>query len=145
MKESDAEGPASHGDPESCVGTREGAGEALTGVHAGGLLSYEIRLNQGADAVVRSGRQHARTRHGECAGDPARSETSRRCGNSMREHRETPGPPAGDGPEGRAGKAVGRRPARRGHGESDRPILPTKLPNKAEPSAAEAVEGRGLS
>ena len=63
----------------------------------------------------------------------------------MRENRETPCPPSGDGPEGRAGKAVGRTPAMHGHGESDRPVLPTKLPNKAEQSAAEAVEGRGLT
>ena len=143
MKESHTEGPASHSDPESCVGTREGAGEALTGAHTGGVLSREIRLNQGADAVVLSGRQHTRMRQGECAGDPARSETSSTSGNSMRENRETPCPPSGDGPEGRAGKAIGRTPAMHGHGESDRPILPTKLPNKAEQSAAEAAEGRG--
>jgi hypothetical protein len=60
MKESHTEGPASHGDPESCVGAREGTGEALTGAHTGGVLSREVRLNQGADAVVLSGRQHAR-------------------------------------------------------------------------------------
>ena len=29
------EGVANHDGPESCVGVREGAGEALTGVHAG--------------------------------------------------------------------------------------------------------------
>lgn len=63
----------------------------------------------------------------------------------MRENRETPCPPSDDGPEGRAGKAVGRTPAMHGHGESDRPVLPTKLPNKAEQSAAKAVEGRGLT
>jgi len=35
MKESDIEGLATHGDPGSCVGVREGAGEALTGARAG--------------------------------------------------------------------------------------------------------------
>ena len=30
-KESDIEGLATHDGPESCVGAREGAGEALTG------------------------------------------------------------------------------------------------------------------
>jgi hypothetical protein len=35
MEELYAEGLASHGGPESCAGVREGAGEALTGVHAG--------------------------------------------------------------------------------------------------------------
>ena len=32
-----------------------------------------------------------------------------------------------------------------GHGKSDRPIVPAKLPNKAGQPAAEAVEGRGLT
>lgn len=32
-----------------------------------------------------------------------------------------------------------------GHGKSDGPIVPAKPPNKAEPKAAEAVEGRGLA
>ena len=35
MKESYREGPASRPDPESCVGDRKVAGEALTGVHPG--------------------------------------------------------------------------------------------------------------
>jgi hypothetical protein len=35
MKEFYTEGVATHGGPESCVGVREGVGEALTGVHAG--------------------------------------------------------------------------------------------------------------
>src|SRR5215472_11772382 len=48
MKESHAKGLASHGNPESCAGTREGAGEALTGAHTGGVLSRENRRNQGA-------------------------------------------------------------------------------------------------
>ena len=43
MRESDTEGVATHGGPESCVCVREGAGEALTGVRAAGLLSREIK------------------------------------------------------------------------------------------------------
>jgi hypothetical protein len=35
MEELYVEGVASHGGPESCVGVREDAGEALTGVHTG--------------------------------------------------------------------------------------------------------------
>ena len=51
MKESHIEGLASHDGPESCAGTRKGAGEALTGVCTGGVWSRETRRNQGADAV----------------------------------------------------------------------------------------------
>ena len=35
MQELYVEGIANHDDPESCVGVREGNGEALTGAHAG--------------------------------------------------------------------------------------------------------------
>ena len=49
---------ANHNDPESCVGIRKGDGEALTGEHAGRVLSREKFIVQGADAVEKSGRQH---------------------------------------------------------------------------------------
>jgi hypothetical protein len=42
MNEPHGEDPASHPDPESCVRTGNGAGEALTGVHAGPISSCEI-------------------------------------------------------------------------------------------------------
>lgn len=145
MREPHIEGPASHDDPESCAGVRKDSGEALTGAHTGGVLSRETRCNQGADAVVLSGRQHSRARYGEGAGDPARSETSSTCGNSMRENREIPCPPPGDGPGGRAGKVGDRNPAMHGHGKSDRPIVPANPPNKSGKLDAEAVEERGLT
>ena len=44
---------------------------------------------------------------------------------------------------GRIGKASGREPMMNGQGTSDRPAVPTKLPNRAEDSATEVVEGRG--
>ena len=42
MEELYVEGVAIHDGPESCVGVREGDGEALTGVRAGQPLSREI-------------------------------------------------------------------------------------------------------
>jgi group II intron reverse transcriptase/maturase len=63
----------------------------------------------------------------------------------MRENREIPYPPLGDGPGGRAGKVDDRNPAMHGNGKSDSSVLPTKSPNKADGIAAEVVEGRGLT
>jgi RNA-directed DNA polymerase len=145
MKESYTQGLASHGNPESCANVRKDAGEALTGAHTGGVLSRENRCDQGADAVVLCGRQHVGARDGEHTHDPARSQTSSTCGNSMRENREIPYPPPEDGTGGRAGKVEDRKPAMHGHGKSDSSIVPTKLPNKAVKAAAEAMEGRGLT
>jgi hypothetical protein len=58
MEEPYGEGVASHTDPESCAASREAGGEALTGAHAGGVLSREMSGNQDADAVLFGGRQH---------------------------------------------------------------------------------------
>jgi hypothetical protein len=55
---------ANHDDPESCIGIREGAGEALIGEHAGRVLSREKLMVRGADAVEKGGRQHGTARHG---------------------------------------------------------------------------------
>ena len=145
MKESHNEGPASHDGPESCAGAREGTGEALTGVHMGGVLSRENKRNQGADAVMSGGRQHAYVRKGENISNPARSETSSTCGNSMRENREIPCLPFEGGTEGRVGKVDDRNPAMIEQGKSDNSIVPAKLSNEAGWPAEEAVEGRGLT
>ena len=58
MKELYGEGLATHADPESCAGSRKGAGEALTGAHAGRAIEPRKPLLLGADAVTTSGRQH---------------------------------------------------------------------------------------
>jgi hypothetical protein len=58
MKESYGEGLAIHTGPESCVGNRKGASEALTGVRAGRVLSRERGLDRDADALPERGRQH---------------------------------------------------------------------------------------
>ncbi len=62
---------ANHDDPESCVGIRKDDGEALTGEHAGRVLSREKFTVQGADAVEISGRQHGLGRYGEHQPGPA--------------------------------------------------------------------------
>ncbi len=93
MKESDAEGVAIHSDPESCVGVREGVGEALTGARAGWAIEPRNQGFRGADVVKRGGRQHSRQRFRELSGDPARSKILCMYGTSMRENREVPWSP----------------------------------------------------
>ncbi len=96
MEVSYSEGLANHAGPESCVGVREGAGEALTGVRAGWVLSREIHapprggLLRGADAVEIDGRQYRRRRQGEAPQDPARSKTPRMHASTSRGNREVP-------------------------------------------------------
>jgi hypothetical protein len=62
----------------------------------------------------------------------------------MRENREVPWPPV---PlmvgAGREGNAFGGNPLMHGHGKSDGPVVPAKLPNKTASAVAEVVEGRG--
>ena len=73
---------------QSCVGIRKDVGEALTGEHAGRVLSREKFTVQGADAVETSGRQHGLGRYGERQSDPAWSETSRTRGSHLHGNRE---------------------------------------------------------
>jgi hypothetical protein len=54
MKESGIEGVAIRDDPESCVGVREGVGEAFTGAHVGGAIEPRNPWSRGADAVVKA-------------------------------------------------------------------------------------------
>ena len=79
---------ADHNGPESCVGAREGGGEALTGVHAGRVSSREKLKVQGADAVETSGRQHGTARKGELRPSPAWSETSRTHASQLQGNRD---------------------------------------------------------
>ena len=65
MKEPYAEGLATHSGPESCAEAHEGLGEALTGAHAGWVLSRERIQVRGADLVGQGGRQYGQARVGE--------------------------------------------------------------------------------
>jgi len=144
MKEPYGEGLASHTGPESCVGRREAAGEALTGVHADQPLSSEIKLS---GTPTTSSRAEGNIGHGvkreSCSG-PAESKTLCMRGNSLHGNREIPSALLVDGGKGRSEKAESRTSDMYAGGKSDGPIVPEKLPNKdGANSSAEAVEGRG--
>ena len=67
------EGPAIHTGPESCAGTREGIGEALTGARTGGVLSGVSYVVRGADVVAACRRQQGEARQRKGLNYPASS------------------------------------------------------------------------
>jgi hypothetical protein len=69
------EGVANHIDPESCAGTREGLGEALTGERIGQPSSRGRGNIPGADAVLNAEGETEGRVNRECPEDPAWSET----------------------------------------------------------------------
>jgi RNA-directed DNA polymerase len=145
MKEPHIEGVATHDDPESCTDGREAGGEALTGARTGSVLSRENRQSGAPTSLSETEGDTTRGRHRESLGGPARSQTRSTCGTSSRENREVPRSLAADGAAGRAGKAEGQTPAMHDQGKSDRPVVPTKPPNRAGQPATEAAEGRDLA
>ena len=85
---------ASHDDPESCVGGRKAVGEALTGEHAGGVLSRE-KFPSGAPTLWRE----AEGNTGWCVTAsattaPRGQETSCTRGSHLHGNREIPRPAA---------------------------------------------------
>jgi hypothetical protein len=95
MEESYGKDLASHPDDESCVGDRKGAGEALTGAHAGQPSSCEIR-SSGVPTRLSEAEGHTEDDViGESSPDPAQSETLCMCGNSLHRKREIPRVPTG--------------------------------------------------
>ena len=96
MKVSYGEGLAIRTGSESCIGARKGAGEALTGVRTGQVLSREIEhplckrwALRGADVVEASGRLHWKRRDRETLLDSARSETLRMYASTLYGNRES--------------------------------------------------------
>ena len=142
MKESYGKDPASHPDPESCVGGREDAGEALTRAHAGQPLSSEITLSGVPTPCGEGEGNMADGAKREPAANAAESETLSMCGNSSHEKREIPRVPTG-GAVGRLEKVYDRTSGAYAPGKSDGRVVPRKPPNKGAPAApAEVVEGR---
>ena len=140
MKESHGKDPASHPDPESCVGGRKDAGEALTGAHAGQPSSCAIR-SSGVPTLLSEAEGHTEIGvSGEPVPDPAQSETLCMRGNSSHGNRELPTPSIlwVD----RLEKATSRTSRMHGVGKSDDLRVPGEQANKGR-RPGEPVEGRG--
>ena len=93
MRELYVEGVATHDGPESCVGVREGEGEALTGVRVGRAIEPRNKHNRGADAVHGAEGHTGGSASRELLPDPARSKNLCMHGVSVRENREIPRSP----------------------------------------------------
>jgi RNA-directed DNA polymerase len=142
MREPYGEDPASRPDPESCVRTGNGAGEALTGAHVGPVLSCEIRPSGVPTPLSYAEGNTVGGVTGKPPSDPAQSETLRMRGNSSHGKREIPRVPAG-GKAGGSEKVDDCTSGMHAHGKSDGCVVPEKPPNRAgfDPTT-EAVEGR---
>ena len=145
MKEPHIEGVAIHDGPESCVGIREGAGEALTGVRVGQAIEPRNQRFGVPTSLTEAEGNIASGVKREPSADPARSKNLGMCGISMRENREIPWSPVLLITGRPRGEGRGRKPEMHDRGKSDSPIVPAKPSNKAVRAAAEAVEGRGLA
>ena len=107
MKESYSEGLANHAGLGSYAGVHKDEGGTLIEEHAGRVLSREMpQENQGADAVLTSGRRNRLQRKLMVQKDPARSETPGMHGNNLNGDWEIPRLPV---KAGRIGKSKDAR------------------------------------
>src|SRR3954454_13905026 len=143
MQESYRKDPASHPDPESCVGGRKDAGEALTGAHAGQPSSCEILLS-GVPTLLSEAEGHTEGGAiGEPPEDPAQSETLCMRGNPLHGKREIPRVPVVDGTAGRPEKVTNRNPGTHARGKSDGRIVCAGQRLDPEGSSPSAARMRG--
>ena len=70
MRVHHGEGVATHIDPESCAGIREGTGEALTGVRIGQATEPRKKNSPGCRRRSNIGRQNGRARYSRVPGWP---------------------------------------------------------------------------
>ena len=102
------EGLAVHTDPASCAGTREGAGEALTGARTGGVSSGVSYVVRGADVVAACRRQQGEVRQRKDLNHPASSLDPQHVRTSPVREPGDLRSALGSRAQGRIGKAGGR-------------------------------------
>ncbi len=143
MQEPYRKGVAHHPDPESCAGGRKGAGEALTGAHAG--RATELRNHSlGVPTSSRNGEGH--TNHSDMRELLERHPGVEEPRHVWKLRARKPGDPTDTpihGDEGRSAKVTNRTADMYIRGESDGPIVPKKRANNVGTPMAEPVEERG--
>ena len=88
-RDSHIEGLATHDDPESCGPACKDESEALTGAHAGRVLSREIEILPGAEAVCAAEGNTGSTANARWGGTwRGLRQTPSMRGSVMRENRE---------------------------------------------------------
>jgi hypothetical protein len=142
MRESNSEGVATHAVPESCVGAREDAGEALTGAHAGWDTELRNREFRVRTLWTQAERNTRRRVSASAVLGPAESTTPCTHGTSLYGNREILWWPARWKAGGDRQSPNREEPVMEGYRKSDRGIVPGKWLNNAHGRAAEAVEGR---
>lgn len=143
MKEPHIEGQAIHDDPESCADVRKDGREAFDRGTRGLGIGPRNQPFQGAEGATLPEGNTTEVRYRERPVGPARSETPRTRGILLHGNREILASSEADGVSDRTGKADGRNPGMYDARKSDGPIVLRKSSNKAGPSAAETMEGRG--
>ena len=107
MEELCTEGLATHGDPESCVASCEGRGEALTGARAGRAIEPR-KVNPGCRRCPGGGRQHCWQRYARAVSGPC---ALKEPGHVRNLHAREPGDPA-------FARPAGQRACRSGNAEA---------------------------
>lgn len=142
MQESHRKGRASHPDPRSCGGCREGPIEAWTGASAGWAIERRKAAIGVPPPLDFSGRPHGEGRYRESAADPASSKTLGTSRNFLHEHRETSEMSESPTPTDREAKAPGRTASMPVSEESDYAVVPMNPSNKDGHPSADRGEGR---
>jgi RNA-directed DNA polymerase len=141
MQESYRKGVASHPDPRSCGGYREGPIEAWIGASAGWAIERRKAAIGVPTRLDFSGRPHGRGRYRESSADPASSKTPGTSRHFLHENRETS--ERSERPQRPDREAKARRHTASVHAseESDHVRVPRNPSNKDGHPSAEKGEG----
>jgi RNA-directed DNA polymerase len=142
MQASHRQGLASHPDPRSCGGCREGPIEAWTGASAGGAIARRNAAIGVPTPLDFGGRPHGEGRQREPSADPASSKTPGTSRNFLHEKRATSAMSESTTTTDRGAKAPCRTASMPVSEASDHAVVPMNPSNKDGHPSAERGEGR---